>query len=153
MQRHHFQQNPYSQSYGFYSSHVQMWELDHKEGWALKNWCFWQWWWRRLLRALDFREIKPVNPKGNQPWIVFGRTCAVAVAPTSATWCTEQTLWKRSWCWERLRAGGERYDTGWDGWMASLSQWTWVWASSGSWIGEGQGSLACCSPWGRKEWT
>ena len=77
---------------------------------------------KTLERPLDFREIKPVNPKGNQPWIVFGRTCAVAVAPTSATWCTEQTLWKRSWCWERLRAGEERSNRGWDVWMASLTQ-------------------------------
>ena len=56
---------------------------------------------------------------------------------------------KRSWCWERLEAGGEEDDRGWDGWMTSLTLWTWVWASSG--VGDGQGSLACCSPWGRKE--
>ena len=56
---------------------------------------------------------------------------------------------KRPWCWERLKAGGEGDNRGWDGWMASLTQWTWVWASSG--VGEGQRSLACCSPWGRKE--
>ena len=52
---------------------------------------------------------------------------------TLATWCKELTPWKRSWSWERLKAGGEGYDRGWDGWMASPSQWTWVWASSGSW--------------------
>ena len=56
---------------------------------------------------------------------------------------------KRPWCWGRLKAGGEGDNRGWDGWMASLTQWTWVWASSG--VGEGQRSLACCSPWGRKE--
>ena len=50
-----------------------------------------------------------------------------------ATWCEELTLWKRPWCWERLKAGGEGNDRGWDGWMASPTQWTWVWASSGSW--------------------
>ena len=50
-----------------------------------------------------------------------------------ATWCEELTYWKRPWCWERLKAGGEGVDRGWDGWMASLTQWTWVWASSGSW--------------------
>ena len=52
---------------------------------------------------------------------------------TLATWCEELTHWKRSWCWERLKVGGEGDDRGWDGWMASLTQWTWVWASSGSW--------------------
>ena len=52
---------------------------------------------------------------------------------TSATWCEELTHWKNPWCWERLKVGGERYDTGWDGWMASPSWWTWIWASSGSW--------------------
>ena len=52
---------------------------------------------------------------------------------TFATWCKEQTYWKRPWCWERLRAGGEGDDIGWDDCMASLTQWTWVWANSGSW--------------------
>ena len=48
-------------------------------------------------------------------------------------WCKQPTPWKRPWCWERLKAGGERDDRGWDGWMASLTPWTWIWASSGSW--------------------
>ena len=61
---------------------------------------------------------------------------------TLATWCKELTHWKRLWCWERLKAGG------WDGWMASLTQWTWVWTNSRD--SEGQGSLVCCSPWGGK---
>ena len=52
---------------------------------------------------------------------------------TLATWCEELTHWKRTWCWERLKAGGEGDDRGWDDWMASLTWWTWVWASSGSW--------------------
>ena len=52
---------------------------------------------------------------------------------TLATWCEEVTPWKRPWCWERLKAGGKATDRGWDGWMASLTRWTWVWASSGSW--------------------
>ena len=52
---------------------------------------------------------------------------------TLATWCKELTHWKRFWCWERLKAEGEGVDRGWDGWMASLIQWTWVWASSGNW--------------------
>ena len=75
-------QGPYSQSYGFPSSHVQMWELDHKEGWALKNSCFWIVVLEKTLESsLDSKEIKPVNPKGNQSWILIGRTDAEAEAP------------------------------------------------------------------------
>ena len=55
-----------------------------------------------------------------------------------AIWCEELTHWKRPWCWERLRAGGEGDDRGWDGWMASLTQWTWVWACSRSWWWTGE---------------
>ena len=63
-----------------------------------------------------------------------------------ATWCKESTHWKRPWCWERWKAGGEGVDTGWDGWMASPTQWTWIWANSRrQWR---KGSLACCSPRG-----
>ena len=68
---------------------------------------------------------------------------------TLATWCEELTHWKRPWCWERLRAGGEGDDRGWDGWMASPTWWTWVWASSGT--ADGRGSLVCCSPRGHRE--
>ena len=68
-------QRHYFQSYGFSSSHVWMWELDHKEGWALKNWCFWTVVLEKTLEGpLDCKEIKPVNPKGNQSWIFIGRT-------------------------------------------------------------------------------
>ena len=73
---------PYSQSYVFPSSHVWMWESDHKESWAVKNWCFWTVVLEKTLESpLDFREIKPVNPKGNQSWIFIGRTDAEAEAP------------------------------------------------------------------------
>ena len=73
---------PYSQSYGLSSSHVWMWELDHKEGWAPKNWCFWTAVLERTLESpLDSKEIKPVNPNGNQPWIFTGRTNAEVAAP------------------------------------------------------------------------
>ena len=68
---------------------------------------------------------------------------------TLATWCKELTHWKRQWCWERLKVGKEGDDRGWDGWMISPIQWTWVWTSSR--IGDGQGSLVCYSPWGHKE--
>ena len=79
-QSYHFaNKGPCSQSYGFSSSHVQMWELDHKVGWVLKNWCFWTVVLEKTLQSpLDCKEIKSVNPKGNQPWIFIGRTDAEA---------------------------------------------------------------------------
>ena len=79
-QRHHFADKDLcSQSYGFSSSHVQMWEFDHKEGWVLKNWCFQTVVLEKILESpLDSKEIKPVNPKGNQPWILIGRIDAEA---------------------------------------------------------------------------
>ena len=83
---------------------------------------------KTLESPLDCKEIQPGHPKGNQPWILTGRT--EAEAPTMATWCEELTPWKRPWCWERLRARGEGDDRGWDGWRASPTQWLWVWASS-----------------------
>ena len=112
-----------------------MWELDHRESWVLKNWCFWtvvleedSW------ESLDCKEIQPVYPKGDQSWIFIGRTDAEAEAPILlAIWCKELTHWKRPWCWERLKAGGEGEDRRWDGWMLSLTRWTWVWAGAKSW--------------------
>ena len=91
--------------------------------------------WRRLFESpLDRKEIQPVYPKGNQFWIFIGRTDAEAETPI---------LWpphtkKRPWCWERLKEGGEGDNRGWYGWMASPTQWTWVWASSKSlwWTGK-----------------
>ena len=82
-QRHHFNnKGPSSQSYGFSSSHVWMWELDYKESWALKNWCLWTVVLEKTLEnSLDFKEIKPVNPKGNPSWIFIGRTDAEAESP------------------------------------------------------------------------
>ena len=82
-QRHYFaNKGLYSQSYGFSSSHVWMWELQCKQGWVLKNWCFWTVVLDKTLESpLDCREIKPVNPKRNQPWIFIGRTDAEAEAP------------------------------------------------------------------------
>ena len=79
-QRHHLaNKGLYNQGYSFSSSPVWMWELDHKEGWALNNWCFWTVVLEKILESpLDCKEIKPVNPKGNQPWIFIGRTDAEA---------------------------------------------------------------------------
>ena len=111
-----------------------MWELDHKEGWALKNWCFWTVVLDKTLDSpLDCKEIQPVNLKyslNNPEYSLEGLMLKLQYL---ATWWEELTLWKRPWCWERLRAGGEGDDRGWDGWMASPTQWTWVWAYSKRW--------------------
>ena len=148
-QRHYFaNEGLSSRSYGFSSSHVWMWELNYKESWAPNNWCFWTVELEKTVESpLDCKEIQPLHPKGNQSWIFIGRTDAEA--ETLATWCEELTHWKRSCCWERLKVGGEGDDRGWDSWMASLTQWTWILVSSKT--GDGQGSLVCCSPWGHKE--
>ena len=128
-----------SQGYGFSSSHVWMWELDYKESWALKNWCFWTVVLEQTLESpLDCMEIQSVHPKGNQSWIFYWKDwCWSWNSNTSATWWEEVTHLKRPWCWKRLKVGGEGDDRGWDGWMASLTQWTWVWMDSGScwWTG------------------
>ena len=108
-----------------------MWELDHKESWAPKNWCFWAVVLEKTLESpLDCKEIKPVNPKGNQSWIFLEGTDAEAeipiVRPTDAkNWL----IWKdpdagKDWRREKGMIENE---------MASPTQWTWVWASSGSW--------------------
>ena len=109
-QRHYFvSKGPFSQSYGFSSSHVWMWELDYKESWALKNWCFWTVVLEKTLESpLDCKEIQRVHPKGNQSWIFTGRTDAEAEAPIlwppdAKSRCTG----KEPCCWEKLRAGGE----------------------------------------------
>ena len=124
-QWHYFaDKGPSSQSNGFSGSQVCMWELDHKESWVPKNWCFWTVVLENTLESsLDCKEIQPVNPKGNQAWIFIGRTDAEGEAPNMATWCKELTHWKGPWFWERLKAG-EEDDRGWDGWMASLTWWT-----------------------------
>ena len=117
-----------------------MWELDYKESWAWKNWCFWTVVLEKTLESpLDFKEIQPVHPRGNQSWIFIGRTDAEA--ETLATWCEEPTHCKRPRRCERLKAGGEGNDIGRDSWMASLTQWTWVWASSGRWWRTGKPDL------------
>ena len=151
-QRHHFaDKGPYSQSYGFSSSHVQMWELDHKEGWALKYWCFWTVVLEKTLEILlDSKEIKPVNTKGNQSWIFIERTDAEVEAPKL---CQPD---EKSWLirkgpdagkdWRQKEKGmTENEMTGWHHWLNGHE--------FDQTLGdcERQGSLACCSPWGCKE--
>ena len=95
---------------------------------------------KTLESPLDCKEIQPVNPKGNLSWIFFGKLvwCWSWNSYTLATWCEEPTHLKRPWCWEGLKAGGERDNRGWDGWIASPTPWTWVWVNSGSlwWTGK-----------------
>ena len=137
-QRHHFADTyPYSQSYDCSSSHVLMWVLDHKEGWALNNWCFRTVVLEKTLRnPLDCKEIKSVNPKRNQYWIFIGRTDAEAEAEAPILWPPDAKNWlsgtdpdaRRDW-----RQEEKGMTRGRDGWMASPTWWTCVWASSGSW--------------------
>ena len=122
-----------------------MWELDRKESWALKNQCFWTVVFEKTLEnPLGCKEIKPIN---SQSWIFIG--CWSWSSNTLTTWCKDLTDWKRPWCWERLKAGGEGAYRGWDGSMETLNQWAWVWASSRSWWWTGKPGR--CSPWGCKE--
>ena len=89
---------------------------------------------KTLESPLDCEEIQPVHPKGNQSWIFSGRTDVDSEnSNTLAIWCEELTHLKRPWCWERLKVGGEGDHRGWDGWVTSPTQWTWVWVNSGSW--------------------
>ena len=94
---------------------------------------------KALESPLDCKSIKPVHPKGNQPWIFIGRTDAEAEAPI----LRPLTHWKRPWSWERLKAGGEDDDRGWDGWLASPTRWHEF--EHALRVGDGQGSLACSS--------
>ena len=138
------------QSYGFSSGHVWMWELDHKESWVLKNWCFWTVVLKKTLESpLDCREIHPVNPKGNQSWIFIGRADAEAEAPI---------LWP---CDSKSQLIGKNPNAGQD-WrqekgmtedeMVRWHHWPKGYEFEQS-LGDskGQGSLECCSPWCHKE--
>ena len=119
--------------------------LDHKENWALKNWCFWIVVLEKTLESpLDFKEIKPVNPKGNQPWMFIGSTDAEAEAPiTLVIWCKEPTNWKRPW-WGQKGMTEDKM-VGWHHWLNGHEfEWT-------TGVGDGQGGLVCCDSWGCKE--
>ena len=123
-QRHYFvKKSLSSQGYGFSSGHVWMWELDYKESWVPKNWCFWTVVLEKTLESpLDCKEIQPVYTKGNQSWIFIGRTDAEAETDTLVIWCKELTRRKRPWCWERLKVGGEGDVRGWEvGWHHRLT--------------------------------
>ena len=111
-----------------------MWKLDYKVSWridAFELWC-----WRRLLRVpwtarrSNQSILKEISPEYS---LIFTDWCWSRNSNTLATWCEELTHLKRPWCWERLKAGREGDDRGWDNWMAPRTQWTGVWVNSGSW--------------------
>ena len=131
-QRRYFaNRGPSSQSYGFSSSHVWMWELDYKESWVLKNWCFWTVVLERLLRVpcTARRSNQSILKKINPEYSLEGLMLKLKLQYFGK----ELTHWKRRRCWERLKAGGDGDNREWDGWVASPTQWTWVWVDSGSW--------------------
>ena len=132
-----------------------MWELDCEEGWVPKNWCFWTVVLEKTLESpLDCKEIQPVHSE-DQPWDFFGRNDAKAETPI--LWLPHAKSWLngKDWCWEGLGAGGEGDDKGWDGWMASLTRWTWVWVNSRSWWWTGRpGVLRFMGSWRvRHDWS
>ena len=110
------------------------WEFDHKEVWVLKNWCFWTVVLKKTLESsLDFKEIKPVNPKGHEPWMLLeGLVLKLKLQYFGhLMWradSLEKTL-KLGKIEGKRRSGQQRMS----GWMASPTQWTWVWVNSGSW--------------------
>ena len=124
-QRHYFaNKGPSSQCYGFSCGHVWMWELDCEESWVPKIDAFELWCWRRLLRIpWTARRSKQSVLKGISPQYSWKGWCWNWSSNTFTTWCKELTHWKRPWCWERLKVGGEGNDSGRDSWMASLTQW------------------------------
>ena len=138
-----------SQRYGFPSSHVQMWELDHKEGWALNNWCYGTVVLEKTLESPLDSKIKPANPKRKQPWIFIGR--ADTEAEALILWPSHAKTWLfgkdpdagKDWRQENRvtedKMVGQDHRLNWHEFEQTLGE------------SKGQGSLECCSPWGRKE--
>ena len=151
-QRHYFAKvGPSSQSYGFSSSHVWMWVLEHKESWALKNWCFWTVVLEKILESpLDCKEIQPAHPKGNQSWIFIERNDVEAEAPIlwppdAKSWL----IWKdpdSGKDWGQEEKGMTEDETA--GWHHQLNGHGFGWTPR---IGDGQEGLACCGSWHHKE--
>ena len=151
-QRHHFANKDLSsQGYGFSSSHVWMCELDCKEIWALKNWCFWTVMLEKTLESpLDCKEIQPVHSKGDQSWVFFGRTDAEAETPVlwpphAKSWLIRKHSDPRS-DWGQEEKGMTEDEMA--GLHHRLDGHEFVWTPG---VGDGQGGLACCSSLGCKE--
>ena len=151
-QRHYFaNKGPSSQGYCFSSSHIWMGELDYKGSWVLKNWCFWTVVLEKTLESpLDCQEIQPVHPKGDQSWVFIGRTDVEAETPIlrppdAKSW----PIWKgpdagKDWGQEEKGMIEDEMV----GWHYQLNGHECEQALR---VGDGQGSLACCSPWDHKE--
>ena len=126
--------SPSSQSYGFpgVMYGCESWPIKTAECQridAFELWC-----WRRLLRVpWTARRSNQCILKEISPEYSLEELMLKLNSNNLATWCKELTQWKRLWCWERLTAGGEGDDRRWDGWMASPTQWTWVWVNSRNW--------------------
>ena len=151
-QRHYFvSKGPSSQGFGFSSGHVWVWELDYKESWALKNWCFWTVVLEKTLESpLDCKEIQPDHPKGDQSWMFIGRTDAEAETPI--LWPPDAESWliwkdpdaEKDWGQEEKGMTEDEMA----GWHHRHNGHGFGWTLG---VGDGQGGLACCSSWGRKE--
>ena len=150
-QKHHFANKGLpSQSCGFSSSHVWMWELNHKEDSVPKNWWFRNVVLEKTLESpLGSKEIKPVNPKGNQSWIFIGRTDAEDDTPTLWPHDAKSRLMGKTLKLGKIKGRGEGAERGWDGWMASAPNGHETEQTTGD--SDGQGRPACSSPWGHKE--
>ena len=139
-----------SQGYGFSSGHVWMWELDYKESWAPKNWCFWIVMLEKTLESpLDCKEIQPVHPKGDQSWVFFGRTDVEVETPIlwplgAKTWLIGKDPGVGKDWGQQEKGTTEDEMVGWHRWLNGDGfGWT-------PGVGDGQGGLACCNSWDRK---
>ena len=149
-QRYHFADKIlYSQSYGFSSSDVWMWELDHKEGWVSKNWCFQIMLLEKILRVPETARrsnqliLEKINPK-----IHWKNWCCSWSSSTLVTWCVERTHWWRPRCWEKLktrRRGQQRMR-----WLDSITAPMDM--NLSKLLEIVKGNLSCCRPWGCREW-
>ena len=151
-QRHYFSiKIPSSEGSGFPSGHIWMWDLDYKESWAQKNWCFWTVVLEKAFKSpLDCKEIQPVHLKGDQSWVFIGRTDVEAETPI--LWLPDAkswVVWKDS---DVVKDWGQEKEG-----MAEDDMFGWHHRHNGhelGWtpgVGDGQGVLECCSPWDHKE--
>ena len=135
----------------FSSSHVWMWELDYKESWVPKDWCFWTVVLEKTLESpLDCKDIQPIHPKGDQSWVFIGRTDVEAETPI--LWPPDAKNWligkdpdaRKDWRWEE-KGTTEDEMVGWHHWLNGHE------FEQALGVGDGQGNQACCSPWSCKE--
>ena len=145
---------PSNQGYGFSSSHLWMRELDYKESWALKNWCFWTLMLEKTLESsLDCKEIQPVHPKGNQSWIFIVRTNVEAETSIFGHLIQRADSFEKTMLLGGI-GGRRRREQQRMRWLDGITtQWMWFWASFGSWWGTGTGKPNVLQPMGLQSWT